>query len=479
MDPFSTMDATEQADLVRRKEVSPVELVDAAIKRIETLNPQLNAVIHPNFERAREVARSDKLPAGPFKGVPYLIKDLSGQKGQPFEYGSRLFKGYKAKVDNGIVKTAKASGLVILGKTTTPELGLVATTESMAQGPTRNPWNLDYHTGGSSGGSAAAVAAGMVPFAQADDGGGSIRIPASICGLVGLKPSRGRHVIIWGEDKILDADILCRLGVTRSVRDTAQLLNISERKDWRAPHKPVGYVTSPSSKRLKIAMSLTNGHNGDTADPSVQAVIEQTAELCRSLGHEVIEEQPNIDTEEFSEHFMGIWSANPYKVAKFARVIGLAQGKWMSAEEGLEPFTLGLANWFKQKEKQKPGVIKRSLNYFDRIEREYDAFFEKYDVHLCPVLRTPPIMLGEQSPDVDFHTLYERMVHYAAYTPVNNATGTPAITLPLFTSNTGLPVGSQFAAGRGQERTLLELAYELEEALPWADRWPEHSVKSF
>lgn len=476
MDPFSTMDATEQAELVRRSEVSPLELVDAAINRIETLNPKLNAVIHPNFEYARDLAKSNKLPDGPFKGVPYLIKDLSSQKGQPFEYGSRLFKGYKARVDNGSVKTAKASGLIILGKTTTPELGLVSTTESIATGATRNPWNLDHHTGGSSGGSAAAVASGMVPFAQADDGGGSIRIPASICGLVGLKPSRGRHVSIPGEEAILDADILCRLGVTRSVRDTAQLLNISERKSLIARHRPVGYVSGPSNKRLKIAYAFSNGPNGDVADPCVQAAIQNTAELCASLGHEVIEDQPHIDTEEFTEHFMGIWASTPFKLAKYARIIGLTQGKWISAQDGLEPFTLGLANWFKQSEKKKPGVVKRSLDYFDRMERQFNTFFSMYDVQLSPVLRTPPIKIGEQSPDVNFETLYERMIHYASFTPANNATGTPAISLPLFTSANGLPIGSHFSAGQGEERKLLELAYELEAALPWKDRWPQVSA---
>ncbi len=475
-DPFVTMDAMAQAELVRTREVSPLELVDAAIKRIEAMNPAINAVIHPMFDLAREQAKSGNIPDGPFRGVPYLIKDLSDIKGQPLEYGSRLFKGYKAKKDIGIVKTARQSGLVILGKTNTPEFGLMATTEPLLHGPTRNPWNLAHHTGGSSGGSAAAVASGMVPFAQADDGGGSIRIPASICGLVGLKPSRGRDFITWGEDKVMPADILCRLGVSRTVRDTAQLLNVSERKGKKAIFEPTGFVSGPSSKRLKIAVSTRSEHQGTPAHPDVQAAIENTAQLCADLGHEVVEAQPLINGEEFSEHFMGIWASTPYKLAKYAKAIGLLQFKWTSAEEGLEPLTLGLADWLKMKEKQKSGVIKRSLKYFEKIESICDEFYMRYDAHLSPTLRTPPVLIGEQSPDVKFETVFERMLDYAAYTPLHNTVGATAITLPLFTSAAGLPIGSQFSAGRGYERRLLELAYELEEAKPWADRWAPNSA---
>ncbi|MBW2237273.1 MAG: amidase, partial [Deltaproteobacteria bacterium] len=211
------LDATAQADLVRSGQVTSLELVEAAIARIEALNPKVNAFVSTNFERAREQAQG-QLPDGPFRGVPYAIKDLSDYQGEPTTFGSRLFENNVAEESNGIVQRALAAGLVILGKTNTPEFGLISTTESLLLGPARNPWNLEHHTGGSSGGSAAAVASGMLPFAQASDGGGSIRIPASVCGVFGLKPSRGR---IFATRESLPGDIAVRFAVSRSVRDSA------------------------------------------------------------------------------------------------------------------------------------------------------------------------------------------------------------------------------------------------------------------
>lgn len=474
-DPFVALDATAQAELVRQGKVSPLELIDAAIARIEKLNPSINAVIHPMFELAREQAKNGKIPDGPFKGVPYLIKDLSDLDGQPLEYGSRLFKGNIANKDLGAVERAKQAGLIILGKTNTPEFGLMGSTEPLLHGSTHNPWDLMRHTGGSSGGAAAAVASGMVPFAHASDGGGSIRIPASVCGLVGLKPSRGRLYKVEGEDDRLSADIAVRLGVSRSVRDSARLLEISERKGDNQIFSPVGMVTGPSKKRLKIAMSTVNQF-GVPADPDVTAAIENTAKLCADLGHEVVEAQPHVNAEEMLENFMALWSESAYKLSKNARLIGLTQFKWISAKEGLEPWTLGLAEWHAKQEGKNPGIVKRALEYFVTLEKTYDEFFSQYDIELTPVLRTVPVRLGEQRPDLNFDTLYDRIADYVTYTPQHNAAGTPAISLPLFQSAYGLPIGSQFAAGRGKERMLLELAYELEEALPWADRWAPNSA---
>ncbi len=474
-DPFVAMDATAQAELVKSGEVSSVELVEAAIKRIEALNPVVNAVIHPMFDLALEQAKSGKMPDGPFKGVPYLIKDLSDLKGQPLEYGSRLFKGNIAKQDLGAVGRAKNAGFIILGKTTTPEFGLIGTTEPLLHEATRNPWDLARHSGGSSGGAAAAVASGMVPMAHASDGGGSIRVPASACGLVGLKPSRGRLYKVKGEDNKFAADIVCRFGVSRSVRDTAQLLNISERKGKETVFQPTGLVTGPSSRRLKIAFSTKNAL-GQPAHPEVRAAIEKTADLCRALGHEVIEARPLINGEEFLAQFMGIWTSTAHTIVKHARLIGLTQLKWISAEQGLEPWTRGLAKWFATEERKKPGVLMRSLAYLNNLERVYDNFFSQYDVELTPTLQTPPPRLGEHAPDVAFDTLFERVTDYISYTPLHNAAGTPAITLPLYQSQDSLPIGSQFAAGQGQEQTLLELAYELELANPWQDRWAPNSA---
>lgn len=472
-DPFVRLDGMAQADLVRRGEVSSLELVDAAISRIQKLNPKINAVVHTRFDKARALASSGDIPEGPFKGVPYLIKDLADLEGEPLTMGSRLFAGQVADHDHSSVQRAKEAGLVILGKTNTPEFGLLGTTESDLLGAARNPWDVARHTGGSSGGAGAAVAAGMVPFAHASDGGGSIRIPASVCGLVGLKPSRARLFTLDGET--LPGDIGVRLAVSRSVRDTAQILNVSERKGADAVFEPTGFVEGPSSRRLKIGFSTVN-YAGKDASPDVKAALDATAQLCADLGHEIVETKPFLDAEEFLDHFMGIWASSPAFLVDNAWLIGLTQFRWTSAEEGLEPWTRGLAEWFEKKEAANPGVVERAQVYFERIVREYDTYFNRLDVELTPVLRTPPVLLGEQAPGVAFDQLFERTIDYVSYTPQHNVAGTPAISLPLFTSSEGLPIGSQFATKRGGERTLLELAYELEAALPWADRWAPTSA---
>eukprot|EP00439_Symbiodinium_sp_Y106_P089750 s1_g2286.t1 len=472
-DPFVRLDGMAQADLVRRGEVTPLELVDAAISRIEKINPTINAVVHTRFDKARALATSTDIPDGPFKGVPYLIKDLSELEGEPLTFGSNLFAGNIADRDNGGVTRAKEAGLIILGKTNTPEFGLLGTTESELLGAARNPWDVARHTGGSSGGAGAAVASGMVPFAHASDGGGSIRIPASVCGLVGLKPSRAR--MFTGDDEGMPGDIGVRLAVSRSVRDTAQILNVSERKGTDAVFDPTGFVEGPSSKRLKIGFSTMN-YAGKEASPEVKAALNATAKLCADQGHEIVETKPFLNAEEFLDNFMGIWASSPAFLVDNAWLIGLTQFRWTNAEEGLEPWTRGLAEWFEQKEAANPGVVERSLAYFDRVVREYDAYFETLDVELTPVLRTPPVFIGEQAPAVAFEQLFERTIDYVSYTPQHNVAGTPAISLPLFTSSDGLPIGSQFATKRGGERTLLELAYELEAARPWGDRWAPTSA---
>ena len=467
-DPFVRLDGTAQAALVRKGEVSPLELVDAAINRIEKLNPQVNAVVHTMFDEARTLAASGEIPEGPFKGVPYLIKDLSELDGQPLTYGSRLFAGNVADRDNGGVVRAKEAGLVILGKTNTPEFGLLGTTESELLGAAHNPWDLEHHTGGSSGGAAAAVASGMVPFSHASDGGGSIRIPASVCGVVGLKPSRG--AMFTNRVSPLPGDIGTRLCVSRSVRDTARLMDVSEVKGEAAVVTPTGFIEGPSSRRLKIAFSTMN-YAGKEASPEVKASLEATAKLCADLGHEIVEAAPTLNGEEFLEHFMGIWASSPSELVANAWLIGLTQFRWTNAEEGLEPWTRGLAEWFDKREAENPGVIDRALAYFQKVETDYETYFTKVDVELTPVLRTPPVALGLQSPEVPFDTLFERTVDYVSYTPQHNVAGTPAISLPLHMSADNLPIGSQFAARKGGEGTLLELAYELEMALPWGDRW--------
>jgi amidase len=463
-DPFAKLDATAQAELVRKKEVTPLELVDAAIRRIEALNPRLNAFVSTCFERARTQAKGE-LPDGPFRGVPYAIKDIANYEGTICTYGSRLFEDNLSKQNDGVVESALKAGLIPLGKTNTPEFGLLATTESLLLGPAHNPWNLERSTGGSSGGAAAAVACGMLPFAHASDGGGSIRNPASCCGIFGLKPSRGR---IYDTRPQPPGDIAVSLAVSRSVRDSARLFAASEHTGPYAPLSPVGEVLGPSPRRLKIALT-TKSATGVEPHADVVAAIEKTAKLCAELGHTVIPAPHPIDGEKFIDSYLTLWAAMPAQLEKYAWLVGLRQFRLVSAEAALEPWTLGLAEWLSRRDED---AIERAVAYCKEVERTYAAFFRTYDIQLLPVLREPPIKLGEQAPDVPFETLLERIVAYSSFTPAYNAVGAPAMSVPLFTSSDGLPIGSQFGARVGDERTLFELAYELEQAQPWADRWP-------
>lgn len=474
-DEFAGMDATAQAALVRKGDVTALDLVDAAISRIERINPKLNAVIHETFDQGRALAVSGNIPDGPFRGVPYLIKDLSELAGEPLTYGSRLFAKNKGKNDAGDVIRAKQAGLVIVGKTNTPEFGLLPTTEGDHLGTARNPWDLAYHTGGSSGGAAAAVAAGLVPMANGGDGGGSIRIPASVCGLVGLKASRGRLYATLR--KVLPVNLTVRLVLTRSVRDTARMLEAAELTGESATLSPAGYVAGPASKRLKIAFSTQTGLGTD-ADPQVKAALQKTAMLCQELGHEVIEAAPPFDAREMEEHFMALWSYFPSLLVKNARLIGLRQGRWTPAKKNLEPWTLGLAELFNKREQQNPGQLDRAVIYAKKVEQQYKEHFQQFDMALTPVLRTPPIVLGEMGSNLSFEEMYAKTLDYSIYTGPHNMAGTPAISLPLAWSAQGLPIGSQFAAANGAEASLLALAYELEEAKPWADKWaPNSAVK--
>lgn len=476
-DEFSNLDGMAQAELVRSGQVSPLELVEAAIKRIEKMNPIVNAVVHKNFDAARDAAREGEtgpLPNGPFRGVPYLIKDLSDVAGLPTSFGSELFANNIANADNGSVIRAKRAGLIILGKTNTPEFGFTSTTEPNLTGAARNPWNAAYQTGGSSGGAAAAVASGMVPFAHASDGGGSIRIPASVCGLVGLKPSRNRLYVL--EPIMSSADITVRLAVSRSVRDTAQILNVSEFKaaDDHKVHDPVGFVGTASKRRLRIAFSTRN-YLGKEPHPDVRAAIENTAKLCADLGHIVEPVDAPVLGAEFMEHFMNNWASMAADLVNNAWLLGLTQARIVSAEKVFEPWTLGLAEFYQRNLEKDDQIIPKALAYFDRVAEQYATFFKSYDVQLTPVLSRPPFLIGEQDINQAFETHLATVLDYVSYTPQHNAAGIPAITLPLYTSRKGLPIGSLFGAKYGDERTLLELAYELEQAKPWANRWPEIS----
>ncbi|WP_339831913.1 amidase [uncultured Parvibaculum sp.] len=453
---LARLDALGQAELVARGEATAQELVDAAIARIEEVNPQVNAVVTELFERGREAARGE-LPEGPFTGVPNLVKDLDNLAGARTTSGSRLFADNIAAATDPLITANEAAGFIMVGKSNTPEFGLLGTTEPLLLKPSRNPWNLEHSTGGSSGGAAAAVASGMVPLAHATDGGGSIRIPASCCGVFGLKPSRGR--IFLGGDT-LPGDIGVQHCVSRSVRDSATLFSVTEMAGEDAVFAPVGRVTGPGKKRLKIAFD-TMSYYGTEPDADVKAALEETAKLCADLGHEIVPARNPVEGEPFIEAFLTVWASGP------SHLVALAKENGLDPEEVLEPWTNGLAVYYDAK----PGdAMEKALAAFAAATAQVNAFMSGYDVWLTPMLASAPPKLGEQDPRVPFDTLYERTIRYVAYTPLHNVAGTPAMSVPLSWNDKGLPIGSQFAAPLGGEKVLFELAFELEQARPWADK---------
>ena len=458
MPELAKLDATAQAELVAKGELTASDLVEAAISRIEQVNPKVNAVVSTFYDKAREAAKGE-LPDGPFKGVPGLVKDLDNLKGTGATSGSRFLAQNVSPETDPIIAGHELAGMVMLGKSNTPEFGLLGTTESLLLGPCNNPWNLAHSPGGSSGGAAAAVASGMVPVAHATDGGGSIRIPASCCGVFGLKPSRGR--IELGERQ-LPGDIGFQHCVSRSVRDSATLLAATERKGAAAVLPPVGKVSAPGKKRLRIAFG-TMDYKGKEPEADVKAATEDVAKLCASLGHEIVPVKNPIDGEAFEDAFLAAWASGPAELVALVKQMGL------EPEAVLEPWTLGLADLYNARPKD---TLEKSLALFAKVIDETVSFMKDYDVWLTPVLAATPPKTGEQAPTVPFDTLRERVFRYVSYTPLHNVVGTPAMSVPLSWSDAGLPIGAQFAASPGEERVLLELAFELEQARPWANRYP-------
>jgi amidase len=454
---FSGIDAVGQAALVREKKATSLELVDAAIARIESANPKVNAVVAEYFDKARKQAKT-VLPAGPLSGMPYLIKDLNDIKGEIATSGSRLMAKHIGAENSLLAQKAIDAGMIVVGKTNTPEFGLMASTESTLLGACHNPWNPDYSTGGSSGGAAAAVASGMVPVAHASDGGGSIRIPASCCGVFGMKPSRGR--MNFGDAEKMPGDIAVENCVSRSVRDSAMVFSLSEDTSPHARFRPTGFVPGPAKKRLKIAFSTLSSSGREPQD-DVKASIEASAKLCKGLGHEIIEVKNPVSGQEFVDAFLIVWASVP------AQLVQLAISLKQQPDEVLEPWTIGLADFYA---KQPKDAMAKSLAYFKKAEAATDAFMAKYDAWLTPVLSSTPPKLGLQAPTVPFPTLYERITDYVAYTPIHNVAGTPAMSVPLGWGRNGLPIGSQFAAAKGNEGLLYALGYELEQAQGWAGK---------
>jgi len=474
LDDLAFLDATAQAELVRRREVKAIELVDAAIERIECLNPTLNAVVTPMYEQARATA-SGELPNGPFTGVPYLLKDIfAAYAGVRMTSGSTFLRDYVPDHDSELVARLKRAGLIILGKTNTPEFGLVPTTEPRLFGATCNPWDKSSTSGGSSGGSAVAVAAGMVPAAHSNDGGGSIRIPASCCGVFGLKPTRARNPA--GPDY---GDILGGLSIdhviTRSVRDSAALLDVTSGPDigdpyWAPPPaRPFLQEVGADPARLRIAFS-TAAITGVPVHADCISAVHEAAALCADLGHEVVEAVPDVAGEMLVQPFITVWEAGAaMAVDGYAFLTGRA-----ATPDQFEPVTWALCE--RGRQTSAPAYL-IAVTLLQMASRVMGRFFLDYDVWLTPTLAEPPVPLGTfDSPPENPMKGFDRAVEYCPFTPICNVTGQPAMSVPLYWNADGLPVGTHFIGRFGDEATLFRLAAQLEEARPWANRRPPVSA---
>ena len=468
---LALLDATAQAELVRRREVQPRELVESAIRRIERLNPTLNAVVTPMFDDALERA-DGPLPEGPFTGVPFVLKDLTAQQaGVRYTEGSAFLADNVSTHDQELVLRQRRAGLVVVGKTNAPEFGILPTTEPRLFGPTRNPWATDHTAGGSSGGTAAAVASGMVPMGHGNDGGGSIRIPASCCGLFGLKPTRARNPLGPAVGDVLGG-LACEHALTRTVRDSAALLDATCGPDagdpyWAPPAaRPFLREVGAEPGRLRIAVTTVAATGVPVYEDCVRAVRE-TARLCEELGHEVFDFAPeDLDGGALSDAFLTL-----YISGVTASIAGWAQqtGRTPAAAD-FEPLTwamreVGLT--------RSPADYLLAQGYLQQFSRRVARWYADFDVWLTPVLAEPPLPLGtfDAPPDQPLMPLL-RAGAWVPFTPIANITGQPAMSVPLHWNDAGLPVGSHFVGRFGDEATLLRLAAQLESARPWADRRP-------
>jgi len=468
------LDATAQAELVRTGEASPLELVDDAINRAEKVNAELNAIIHPLYDQARDRARQP-LPDGPFRGVPIVFKDLMcAVEGDPYHEGIAALKaaGWRADHTDALAQRYLDAGFVCIGRTNTPELGIVPTTEPLAHGPSRNPWDTSRTTGGSSGGSAAAVASGIVPVGHANDGGGSIRIPASCCGLVGLKPSRGRTSAL-PESSVLDSLLNVELCVSRTVRDTAGVLDAvhgpARGDSVHAPDPARRFVDEVGADpgRLRIAVLTHNPLDTGEIHADCVAAARDTAQLLESLGHTVVDDYPAVVANPaLVGHFTNIWAATiAYNIHYWELKLGHAL-----AGDDLEPLTHSLADMGRALSAPDYLISQHALLDMQRGVEEW--FASGFDLLLTPTLGEPPVPLGTFNTPEEPFLGFIRAATFVPFTPLTNMTGEPAISLPLSWNGDGLPIGSHLVAPYGREDLLLRVAAQLEQARPWVDRRP-------
>jgi amidase len=467
---YADHDGLGLAELVTKGEVSPAELVEAAIERIERHNGALNAVVHRAYDEARRTAVSD-LPPGPFRGVPFLVKDLGVTvAGWPRTSGSRFVGHIVDEADSGLIGRYRQSGVVLLGKTNTPEFGITGTTESAHLGPCRNPWNREHISGGSSGGAAASVAAGIVPMAHASDGLGSIRIPAACCGLVGMKVTRDRNPNMPDGYDYARGLVVDHV-VTRTVRDSAAMLDATGYPEPTAPYaspakdRPYVEEITRDPGRLRIAWSSETA-NGKPIDPEVRAALEGVAKSLEGLGHDVVEQGLGID-------YRALYAAaGPLSGANFAAGIQRLIDK-VGREP--EPDELETLTWALLRSGRKVTGVQAALSLQELRQLNHGVLklFQTFDVYLTPVLGTPPPKVGHIDPvSLDPRELNRRQAAAFPFTPPFNFTGQPSLSLPLAQSQSGLPLGMMFTGRYADEATLFRLAAQLEQALPWKNRRP-------
>jgi amidase/6-aminohexanoate-cyclic-dimer hydrolase len=467
---YESYDALGLAELVRSGDVTPDELLDAALVRMQERNPALNAVVIPMPDEAR-AAIAAGLPDGPLRGVPFLLKDLALlYSGVRTTHGCRFFADNVADHDSELVARYKRAGLVTFGKSASPEFGLTTTTESKLFGVTRNPWNLEHTSGGSSGGASAAVAGGMLPAANASDGGGSIRIPASCCGLFGLKPSRGR--MPFGPDVGEGWSGMSTIhAVTRTVRDSAALLDATDGPDLGAPYwsppklRPYLDEVAERPGQLRIAL-LRETFNGSPTHPDCRLAVEEAAKLCQSLGHVVEDATIAVDIPAMGRASQSIMAGNLLSTLEDR---GDTLGRAFTSED-VERFTYIMTEAVRARG---ASDYARSIRTIHAIGRQIEGFMQDFDVLMSPTMAAPPERIGVLSlsnPNVEEFT--RAVMGSSGYTQIFNATGQPAMSVPLHWNEAGLPIGIQFAGRQGDEAGLFRLAAQLEEARPWADRRP-------
>ncbi len=488
---YDKYDGLGLAELIRNKEVSADEVVEEAILRIERLNPKLNAVITPMFDLGRQ-AMKEPLPDGPFAGVPFLLKDLlSAYAGVPFTWGCKALKNYIPDHDGELVTRYKRAGLVILGKTNTPEFGLTGYTEPELHGPTRNPWNTDHTPGGSSGGSAAAVASGMTPLASGGDGGGSIRIPAACCGLFGLKPTRGR--VPTGPDVgAVWQGAAVEHVITRSVRDSAAMLDAIQGADPGAPYvipppeRPYMEEIEKSPENLKIAFN-TVSPIGTEVHPECVKAVEEAAGMLEKLGHRVEEAAPDVDGKALADSYMALYFGEV--AADIEEVEAITGAKVTSADVESNTWFLGCLG-----RTYSAGYFVKAMREWGGAARAMGRFHRKYDLYMTPTLGFPPSKIGELLPTSSevfsskmvsalgmgklpwvFRLINKMFIQNLGKTPFTqlaNFTGQPAISLPLHWTPDGLPCGVQFIAPFGDEAALFRLSAQVEKEKPWFQKRP-------